>query len=477
MSSVIRVDGTIRLLCKGAAEMVLQKCEYALNPDGTVSPLTSATIKHYSDKIPETAAKGLRCICLAYRDFIEVWDENNDGVGYEEKFVCVGIVGIEDPLRPEVPHSVALCRRAGITVRMVTGDNILTACKIARDCGILTSGDAMEGPDFSNKTDEEIDEILPRLQVLARSTPADKFRLVNCLRANGEVVAVTGDGTNDAPALSAADVGLAMGITGTQVAKQAADIIILDDNFASIVKSVMWGRCVYDNIRKFLQFQLTVNVVALIVAFIGAVTDYGTPLTAIQLLWVNLIMDTMAALALGTEKPTLRLLNRKPYGKSGKLITWIMLRNIIGHGLFQTAILFAILFAINENDASLLFPGVYSGRTEMAADQPSVHYTMVFNTFVFLQVFNEINSRKVNLQRNVFDGIFTNPIFCGIIVITIIVQVFIIEFGKYAVKTVPLTFDQWLYCVLIGYMTLPFGFLLRLIPVPLEEWGKETEYE
>jgi len=269
-----------------------------------------------------------------------------------------------------------------------------------------------------------------------------------------------------------------MGITGTQVAKQAADIIILDDNFASIVKSVMWGRCVYDNIRKFLQFQLTVNVVALIVAFIGAVTDYGTPLTAIQLLWVNLIMDTMAALALGTEKPTIRLLNRKPYGKSGKLITWIMWRNILGHGLFQTSILFAILFALdNDTKASLLFPGVYSGRDFVTSDQPSVHYTMVFNTFVFLQVFNEISSRKVNLQRNVFEGIFTNPIFCAIIGITVVVQIMIVEIGGFAVKTVPLSWNNWLYCILIGYMTLPFGFFLRLIPVPLEEWEKETEYE
>jgi len=189
-------------------------------------------------------------------------------------------------------------------------------------------------------------------------------------------------------------------------------------------------------------------------------------------------MDTMAALALGTEKPTLRLLNRKPYGKSGKLITWIMLRNILGHGLFQTSILFAILFAVNsETGASLLFPGVYSGKSLMAAEQASTHYTMVFNTFVFLQVFNEINSRKVNLQRNVFDGIFTNPIFCGIILLTVVVQILIVEFGGIAVKTVPLTYDQWLYCILIGYMTLPFGFLLRLIPVPLEEWEKETEYE
>jgi calcium-translocating P-type ATPase len=479
MSTAVRIDGIVRLLCKGAAEMVLAKCQYTLNPDGTVTELSDRARKMYNDKVTETAGKGLRTICLAYRDFVEApeWEENSDGVGYEEQLVCIGIVGIEDPLRPEVPKSVELCRRAGITVRMVTGDNILTAMKIARDCGILTDGEAMEGPEFSKKTDEEIQEFLPRLQVLARSTPADKFRLVSSLQARGEVVAVTGDGTNDAPALGQADVGLAMGITGTEVAKQAADIIILDDNFASIVKSVMWGRCVYDNIRKFLQFQLTVNVVALIVAFIGAVTDYGTPLTAIQLLWVNLIMDTMAALALGTEKPSLRLLNRKPYGKSGKLITWIMWRNILGHGLFQSAILFAILFAMNEEGMSVLFPGVESGKGFFEHDAPSVHYTMIFNTFVFLQVFNEINSRKVNLQKNVFDGIFTNPIFCSIIVITIVVQVLIVEFGSLAVKTVSLSWDQWLYCVLIGYMTLPYGFLLRLVPVPLEEWEKETEYE
>jgi len=269
-----------------------------------------------------------------------------------------------------------------------------------------------------------------------------------------------------------------MGITGTEVAKQAADIIILDDNFASIVKSVMWGRCVYDNIRKFLQFQLTVNVVALIVAFIGAVTNYGTPLTAVQLLWVNLIMDTMAALALGTERPSIRLLYRKPYGKSGKLITGVMWRNILGHGIFQAAVLFAILFAVNaDTHESLMFPGVISGRELMEEDKPSVHYTMVFNTFVFLQVFNEINSRKVNLQKNVFEGMFTNPIFVGIVFATIVVQVLIVQFGGFAIKTVPLEWDQWLYCVLIGYMTLPYGFVLRFLPVPLEEWEKETDYE
>jgi len=275
--------------------------------------------------------------------------------------------------------------------------------------------------------------------------------------------------------LRAADVGLAMGITGTEVAKEAADIIILDDNFSSIVKSVKWGRCVYDNIRKFLQFQLTVNVVALSVAFIGAVSNYGTPLTAVQLLWVNLIMDTMAALALGTEKPTDRLLLRKPYGRTGKLITWIMIRNILGQSAFQLAMLFSILYAIDENGDHMMFPGVKSGQELDREGLPSVHYTMLFNTFVFMQVFNEINSRKVDLQKNVFAGIFTNWIFCSIIVATVFVQALIVQWGGQAIRCAPLNWLQWLYCVGIAYFSLPWGFCLRLITVPLEEWEKEYE--
>jgi calcium-translocating P-type ATPase len=214
--------------------------------------------------------------------------------------------------------------------------DIKTAKKIAEDCGIYKPGGiALEGPEFASLTDDELDAKLPNLQVLARASPMDKFRLVERLKYHEEVVAVTGDGTNDAAALKKADVGLAMGIAGTEVAKEASDIIILDDNFVSIVRSCMWGRNVYDNIRKFLQFQLTVNIVALITAFVGAVTKYGTPLTAVQLLWVNLIMDTMAALALGTEKPTPELLNRKPYGRNSALISRIMYRNIVGQGVFQ----------------------------------------------------------------------------------------------------------------------------------------------
>jgi len=186
-------------------------------------------------------------------------------------------------------------------------------------------------------------------------------------------------------------------------------------------------------------------------------------------------MDTMAALALGTERPTDRLLLRKPYGRTGKLITGVMIRNILGQSVFQLAMLFAILYAVDANGNHLMFPGVKSGQENDKEGLPSVHYTILFNTFVFMQVFNEINSRKVDLQKNVFEGIFTNWIFVIIIVATVIVQALIVQFGGQAIRTVGLDWVQWLYCVGIAYFTLPWGFLLRLIPVPMEEWEKEYE--
>jgi len=477
MSTIIQKEGnSLRLYSKGAAEIVLGLCTRFLKPDGTTEVIQDGLRKKLRASVDEMAAKGLRTIGLAYRDFDQAQDWGDDSQAFQDQLTMIGLLAIEDPVRQEVPESVRLCQGAGIVVRMVTGDNILTAKKIAAECNILQEGGlALEGPVFEKMPDEELNKILPNLQVLARSSPADKFRLVGKLMEMGEVVAVTGDGTNDGPALRAADVGLAMGITGTEVAKEAADIIILDDNFTSIVKSVKWGRCVYDNIRKFLQFQLTVNVVALSVAFVGAVSNFGTPLTAVQLLWVNLIMDTMAALALGTEKPTDRLLLRKPYGRTGKLITAVMIRNILGQSLFQLAMLFSILYAVDQNGNHMMFPGVTSGQELDKEGLPSVHYTMLFNTFVFMQVFNEINSRKVDLQKNVFDGIFTNWIFCAVIVITVVVQILIVQFGGQAIRCAPLDWVQWLYCVGIAYFSLPWGFVLRLIPVPLEEWEKEYE--
>jgi Ca2+ transporting ATPase len=262
-----------------------------------------------------------------------------------------------DPLRDEIVESAIKCRKAGINIRMVTGDNMDTAKAIALNAGILTEEEAqheyavmdgktfreicgglrkLEDPNDTGKLREEVGnkkvfrDVEKRLKVLARSTPEDKYMLVTGLKELGKVVAVTGDGTNDAPALKKADVGFAMGITGTEVAKEASDIILLDDNFASIVTAVKWGRNIYTNVRKFLQFQLTVNCVAMFIVFLGGVVVAEPPLTSVQMLWVNLIMDTFAALALATEAPDDNLLDQPPYGRNDIIVTPVMWRNIIG---------------------------------------------------------------------------------------------------------------------------------------------------
>lgn len=465
MSTVIRnkkkskAKGTYRIYCKGASEIILDLCVSYVDVKGEVVALDEEIKKKLNKRINKMAEKGLRTLTLCYKDTDSTnWDRE------ETDMTLVGIVGIMDPIREGVAEAVASCKRAGIVVRMVTGDNVKTATKISEDCGILdgSSGNIiMEGPEFQSLTDEELDAKLPSLRVLARAQPLDKRRLVERLQALGEVVAVTGDGTNDSAALKLADVGLAMGIQGTEVAKEAADIIILDDNFVSIVKAVLWGRNVYDNIRKFIQFQLTVNLVALIIAFVGALSQYGTPLTALQLLWVNLIMDTFAALALGTEKPTDLLLNRKPYGRHSPLLSPIMIRNIVGQCLFQCLVLFIVLYAGHI---------IWDVPVGKGHHGPSVHYTMVFNTFVFLQIFNEINSRRVTDDDiNVFRGIFKNFIFAAVILGTILVQAILVELGGSFTSTTSLPWDKWLTCVGLGALSIPVGLLIRFIPVPEEK--------
>ena len=289
--------GACLLYAKGAAEIVVRRCVAAYAPGGAPpTPLDDAARDALIEEVTGMAATGLRTICLAQKE-VPASVLGPGGAApekpFEEGLTLMGIVGIKDPVRPEVPAAVATCQDAGITVRMVTGDNIHTAQHIARECGIFTEGGlSMEGPTFRALPEAELVALLPRLQVLARSSPADKLVLVRTLKGMGEIVAVTGDGTNDAPALKESDVGLAMGIAGTEVSKEAADIVILDDNFSSIVKAVMWGRSVFANIRKFLQFQLTVNFVALVVAFVAAVTNGETPLNVLQLLWVNLVRQS-----------------------------------------------------------------------------------------------------------------------------------------------------------------------------------------
>lgn len=498
MSTVIpREGGGYLLYSKGASEIVLKKCSHIRDKNGELKKFTPQMLNELVRTVIEPmAVDGLRTLSLAYREFVPGSAQENqvhidkepnwDNEDYiVSNLTAIAIVGIEDPVRPEVPEAIRKCQRAGITVRMVTGDNINTARSIATKCGILKPDDEsliLEGKDFNSRIRNAegeveqnlLDKVWPQLRVLARSSPTDKYTLVKGIIDSNygnqkEVVAVTGDGTNDGPALKKADVGFAMGIAGTDVAKEASDIILTDDNFSSIVKAVMWGRNVYDSIAKFLQFQLTVNIVAVVVAFVGACAISDSPLKAVQMLWMNLIMDTLASLCLATELPTPELLLRKPYGRTKPLISRTMAKNIIGHAFYQLVVIFILLFA---GDTLLDIP---SGRGELD-EIFSPHFTIIFNTFVMMTLFNEINARKIHGERNVFRGLFSNPIFYGLWVLTMLTQLFIVQFGGEAFSTVKLTLEQWLWCILFGVGTLIWGQIVTCLPtkrIPKKlSWGR-----
>uniref|UniRef100_A0A5B6YIT4 Calcium-transporting ATPase n=1 Tax=Davidia involucrata TaxID=16924 RepID=A0A5B6YIT4_DAVIN len=448
-------DGALRAFCKGASEIILNMCDKIVNKEGESVPLSGEHRKSVTDVINGFACEALRTLCLAFKD-IE-GSSNVDSIP-DDNYTLIAVVGIKDPVRPGVKEAVQTCLAAGIIVRMVTGDNINTAKAIAKECGILTDdGVAIEGPDFRDKSPQEMKEIIPKLQVMARSLPLDKHKLVTQLRSDfKEVVAVTGDGTNDAPALHEADIGLAMGIAGTEVAKENADVIIMDDNFTTILNVAKWGRAVYINIQKFVQFQLTVNVVALMINFVSACFLGSTPLTTVQLLWVNMIMDTLGALALATEPPSDRLMKRPPIGRNVNFITKVMWRNIIGQSIYQMAVL-----AVLEFDGKRLLK--LNG-----SDANSILDTFIFNTFVFCQVFNEINSRDME-KINVFRGMFSSWVFMIVMVSTISFQVIIVEFLGTFAGTVPLSWKLWLGSVLIGAVSLLVSLVLKCIPVELSK--------
>ena len=483
MSTVVKSESGGKVLTKGAAEIILSLCSFILLDDGEVVEMTSEHKTMIQAAIKDYANRALRAISLGYKELSpsEVaefrGEEGPLQENIERDMVFVGIVGIQDPLRKEVPAAVKVAHKAGVIVRMVTGDNVETATAIAKNCGIIpadyipdkndyvvlqgfefrelvgglvtkekegsssSSGSHSDKAEKSGEKDDDQDkkkevvhsvgnlemftEIAARLRVLARSSPEDKFLLVTGLKQLGNVVAVTGDGSNDAPALKKSDVGLAMNLTGTGLAKDAADIILIDDNFASIITAIKWGRNIYDCIRKFLQFQLTVNVVALFMVFLGAVVVQESPLTAIQMLWVNLIMDTLAALALATAKPDIAVLNKTPYKRDEYIVTSDMALLISGTALFEIAWLLVILF---------LGPTIFGVETGWGHntwnEENGKHFTIFFDVFVFLQVFNEINATKLQSSEfNVFKNILSNGLYVAIQVGTAIVQILLVQFG------------------------------------------------
>ncbi|MBU1070316.1 calcium-translocating P-type ATPase, PMCA-type, partial [Myxococcota bacterium] len=446
------------LLVKGAPERILERCVDCASALGVspsslgVSPsslgatrIPLAQTRGELDRIlNQAASRGERVLALAYR-FLPL-----DTRDYEEDQLTLwGLAIIKDPVRHEVADSIVQCRAAGIRVLMVTGDNPLTARAIAEELGLMDGGgEVWDGMQFEGMSDDEIKSRLPDLRILARSRPNDKFRLVSLLKEINEVVAVTGDGTNDAPALKKADVGVAMGICGTEVSKEASDVVLLDDNFTSIVKGVLWGRSLHANIQKFLQFQLTVNVAALSVAFVGALLGGRSPLTAVQLLWVNLIMDTLAAIGLGLEPPEDTLLKKKPRARKAPLITSSMWFMILGMGAY-TFITLMILFRWN-------FLGEGSRHS-------AEHLSVIFTTFVFLQVFNELNARSLSGHESAFHSLHRSRGFLLILGLICVVQVMLTQFGGRLFQTTPLSLATWARVLAFSSTALLMGVLLRFL--------------
>ncbi|KAL6598431.1 hypothetical protein ACP70R_046130 [Stipagrostis hirtigluma subsp. patula] len=437
---------------KGAPEIILDSCTSWLDADGSIHSMTPEKVAAFKKFIEDMAAASLRCVAFAYRpygmDDVPNEDLRNDWKLPEDNLIMLGIVGLKDPCRPGARDSVRQCTAAGIKVRMVTGDNVQTARAIALECGILTEPNVsepviIEGKTFRALSDLEREEAADKILVMGRSSPNDKLLLVKALMKRGHVVAVTGDGTNDAPALHEADIGLSMGIAGTQVAKESSDIIILDDNFASVVRVVRWGRSVYANIQKFINFQLTVNIAALIINVVMAARSGDMPLNAVQLLWVNLIIDTLGAIALASEPPTDHLMQRPPVGRREPLIRNTMWRNLIIMAFFQVLVLLITL-----DFGGKIFSQLRNDNNSAHADK--VKKTFIFNTFVLCQVFNAFNSRKLD-EWNIFKGIAKSHFFVGIIVITVILQVLIVEFlGNFA-STVKLSWQLWLFSIGLAF--------------------------
>ncbi len=404
-------------------------------------------------------------------------EEEKEEIQLSKTLIFIALVGIQDPLRQGVTESIQRCQHAGVTVRMVTGDNLLTARAIASSCGIFkpeNGGFCMEGPEFRKLTLKQQRNIVPHLQVLARSSPDDKRILVQTLKDLGEVVAVTGDGTNDAPALKLADVGFSMGIAGTEVAREASDIILLTDDFTSIVNAIKWGRCVSTSIKKFLQFQLTVNITAVVLTFVSAVasSEGESVLTAVQLLWVNLIMDTFAALALATDKPSEDILDRKPTNRNSSLIAVSTWKMIIGQATMQLIVTFTIHFGGEK----IFYPNGHITDVEQLKLN-----ALTFNTFVWLQFWKLFVTRKldegdgisnvkdrITLENlNFFSKLTRNWYFLGIAIIIGAIQILIMFVGGKSFSVSRQTGAMWGTAIICGMISLPWGVVIRIIP---DEW-------
>ncbi len=431
MSTTIKLDGKEVKLIKGAPEIILQECSHMAINDDQVKVIEDSHIEEILFNISKLQEKSMRVLGFSHEvDGMKIFN---------------GFVGIKDPLRLDVKDAVMTAKKAGVLTKMLTGDNINTAKAIGEELGLLDNNmRAVESSYIDTLTEEELKKEIQTISIVARSKPDTKMRVVSALQALDEVVAVTGDGINDAPALSKADVGIAMGIAGTEVSKNAADIILTDDSFSTIVKGIQWGRGIFENFQRFVQFQLTVNMVAFLIAIICTVTGQDMPFTTIQLLWVNIIMDGPPALALGLEPVRKHVLDRPPIHKNASIITKSMMYSMIGNALLMTCLIYLQIVTnflnVNNNEQG----------------------TVTFALFAFLALFNALNCREFNTE-SIIPNFFKNKVALEIIGITGIAQIVLTQIFTDFFSSVPLDLMTWIKIILASFSIIVINEVVKIV--------------
>ena len=436
MTTISRVDGKIISYVKGSPESIFAMCD--------IAPDKKADIEHHMRQAQEQA---MRIIAFAHKELPGMQDYEDEAAhrAMESGMTFDGFIAIADPLRADVFNAVQSCRKAGIALKILTGDNIVTARAIARELGLLdTGGIAVEARDVALMSDDELQAKLPSIAVIARSTPITKMRVVNLLKAAGNVVAVTGDGINDAPSLKNADIGIAMGIAGTEVSKQASDIVLLDDSFATIVRAIEWGRNIYENFKRFITFQLTVNLASVMVVLTSVLLGLKAPFTALELLWINIIMDGPPALTLGLEPGHKVIMQRQPVRRNASIISKTMLARIILTAVYMSA----------------LFLAQY--KYNILGAQPGQMGTVLFTLFVFFQLFNAFNCRELH-SASILPYLFSNRPMLIATGCTFVLQIFIIEYAGSFFGTVPLELAMWFKITAAAASTLILSEIARFI--------------
>ena len=440
-SAITIIDGDNKInLIKGSPEKIINECRYYYDEFGNKKSFLNKN--SFINEISKYTSKGIRVLALA--------TSNNRSITSFYNFCLVGIVLISDEVRSDAIEGVRLVKNAGIQTVMITGDNIDTALSIAKEVGIVDNEDdlVMTSEELNSKTDDEIKKILPRLKVVARSLPQDKSRLVRLSQELDLVVGMTGDGVNDAPALKKADVGFAMG-SGTEVSKEASEIVILDDNFISISKAILFGRTIFKSIRKFIIVQLTINFCAISLSIICPFIGIDTPVTVIQMLWVNMVMDTLAGLAFAFEPPLLEYMKEKPKKRNEFIISRYMIGEIVFTGLYSAFI--CILFLKSPYINSLFRSSV--DRIYLM--------TAFFGLFIFIDIFNSFNARTSRLD--VFANITSNKVFIGMMFFITVVQIILIYYGGTLFRTAGLTFKEFIIMFLIALTVIPVDWIRKLI--------------